>query len=872
MAARFNARDTAQSGTDGAEHAGMLRLMRGSDGDRPGAGTGSCPCGCGAAILGLDRAAAVTVSDHMSLISGSTVNGVTGRPAFYSFSFPTAVPDYVHGLYSKDAIATFQLMTEAQKDMARQAMADWGAASGLTFFEVAPGEGDIKFMRYDLSLMSPGAAGFAYYPMGAYDGFPAASDVFIDHDSANWMHLYLHEIGHALGLKHTFDGDTVLDPTLDHWGNSVMSYTSGGHAGDVLGGLDRDAIRYLYGSNAQDGSHVRAWSWNANTRTLTQSGFDSDETLLGIGGRDVIHAGGGKDTIGGREGADELFGQAGDDVIDGGMGNDVLDGGDGSDQLRGQAGNDRLMGGAETDWLYGGAGDDVLYGGDGADWLYMDVGGGIADGGAGDDRVSWTFDARQTVTLKGGDGTDTLTLSFAGGRLSFDYSAWAKSVTVRGFERLTLSAQAGRFADRVTGGVLDDSIYLNDGDNVGIGGGGNDQIIGGADEDVLSGGDGNDTLYGYGGNNRLTGGDGNDTIYFGKAGEFARNTVSGGDGDDYIVASAGRNTIDGGDGNDSLFGGMHADTMAGGAGHDYISGGDGDDLLIGGGGADNMWGGNGIDTASYAGEAAGVTVTVNVSRYIAADARWEYLSSVENLIGTARADALTGDHQANALHGGDGDDRLSGRDGNDVLEGGRGRDLILGGAGNDRIDGGEGRDTASFAEASRGVVVQLWRTTAQDTGEGRDALRAIEDLEGSAYRDKLTGDGGANALSGGGGDDVLTGGLGLDTLTGGSGGDRFVFGGGHSGATRATADRILDFSRSEGDRIDLSAIDARAGTRADDAFAFIGKAAFSGRAGELRAAYRGGTTFVEGDTNGDGIADFALLVTGEMPKAADFVL
>ena len=85
-------------------------------------------------------------------------------------------------------------------------------------------------------------------------------------------------------------------------------------------------------------------------------------------------------------------------------------------------------------------------------------------------------------------------------------------------------------------------------------------------------------------------------------------------------------------------------------------------------------------------------------------------------------------------------------------------------------------------------------------------------------------------------------------------------------------DAILDFAA--GDRIDLSAIDAITGG-ANNAFAFIGGGAFSSTAGELHVTGAGANWTLEGDTNGDGVADFAVAITtpgGHVFTALDFVL
>jgi hypothetical protein len=48
----------------------------------------------------------------------------------------------------------------------------------------------------------------------------------------------------------------------------------------------------------------------------------------------------------------------------------------------------------------------------------------------------------------------------------------------------------------------------------------------------------------------------------------------------------------------------------------------------------------------------------------------------------------------------------------------------------------------------------------------------------------------------------------------------------------------------------------------DQAFSFIGTGAFSNTAGQLRYEQISGNTYVEGDTNGDGVADFMIRFDG----------
>jgi Ca2+-binding RTX toxin-like protein len=182
---------------------------------------------------------------------------------------------------------------------------------------------------------------------------------------------------------------------------------------------------------------------------------------------------------------------------------------------------------------------------------------------------------------------------------------------------------------------------------------------------------------------------------------------------------------------------------------------------------------------------------------------------------------------------GGGHDLLIGDDGANRLEGGAGDDILQGLLGADVLDGGAGTDNANYFD-NAGVVVRLDLGTAQDGGGSTDTLLRIEDVTGSNFDDRITGNAGANVLrgvggldrmSGGAGDDWLlgevgndvlageagndvllgdagadrlTGGLGNDGVGGGAGADVFAFLGGFG------QDEVLDFQNGV-DRFDLDA-------------------------------------------------------------------
>ncbi|WP_225205838.1 calcium-binding protein [Novosphingobium huizhouense] len=203
---------------------------------------------------------------------------------------------------------------------------------------------------------------------------------------------------------------------------------------------------------------------------------------------------------------------------------------------------------------------------------------------------------------------------------------------------------------------------------------------------------------------------------------------------------------------------------------------------------------------------------------------------------------------ADTINGGASDDLIRGFGGGDTLFGNDGNDSLLGDGGSDRLYGGNGNDV----------------------------------LSGGANADRLQGQVGNDRLSGGSGNDQLTGGAGFDRMVGGSGADTFLwkatseFAGRLPNASFAV-DIVLDFSHADGDRLDVSGVDANDGLAGNQTFAFIGSDPFAAdAAGQIRvAATDNANVFLvqlNTDTDAQAEASFLVVSPAGAPVAADFVL
>jgi serralysin len=270
--------------------------------------------------------------------------------------------------------------------------------------------------------------------------------------------------------------------------------------------------------------------------------------------------------------------------------------------------------------------------------------------------------------------------------------------------------------------------------------------------------------------------------------------------------------------------------------------------------------------------------------------------------GTSANDNLNGTSSADTIYGFDGHDALYGNDGNDSLYGGLGHDTLVGGLGADYMEGNDG-DDAYIVDDAGDVVVELsgegdldivytslstytlpdqvenlqWNTSGSFTATGNALNNVIwsgasdDILSGGDGNDELQASAGNDTLDGGDGNDYLNGASGADIYTGGAGSDLIKIGFFESG-NAAAADRITDFATGV-DTVDVSAWDAARNVPGNQAFTWIGSAAFSGTQGELRTYFDGVDTWVQADRTGDGVEDFEIRFDGAVTlTASDFIL
>ena len=517
--------------------------------------------------------------------------------------------------------------------------------------------------------------------------------------------------------------------------------------------------------------------------------------------------------------------------------------------------DDRITTGDGDDTVRAGAGYDIVNAGGGANTL---------DGGAGIDGLGLNY-INNTATIRIDLGASTI-VGIGGSIKNFEYFT-------------SVTTGAGNDALVTTTGIYDDT--------------------------VITGG-GNDTFTTYAGHDRYTAGVGRDKLVMDFSGQDfgggitysqTADTDGGYKGYFYINNSAyiEYSSVE----QFNLTGTAYADTLVGKEFDDVLNGGAGDDLLIAGSGNDVVDGGAGLDGLGKDMSAirTAITANLNTSTLTLAGSSFTNIEYFADIRGGSANDTFvtTKDYASDVVTGNAGNDTASFFAGyRDQFDAGSGNadklivdysalDTDSGMGSNSSIDNDNGGNRGAFYVDGNQVsytgveILDITGTKNNDSlvgGSGADTLNGgdgRDSLYGNAGNDKLFGGDAGDRLEGGDGNDQLTGGSGSDVLVGGAGRDTFIFANGDSTAGLSYVDQITDFATGV-DIIDLTRIDADTGTAGNQAFTFIGNAAFSNVAGQLRTAIFSGIDYVQGDMDGNGTADFTIRVDGDIPIVTDFKL
>ncbi|MDO8417268.1 MAG: calcium-binding protein [Agitococcus sp.] len=695
----------------------------------------------------------------------------------------------------------FTLFTLEQLAAIEQALATFAASLNIQFVKSTTGTSDLSFFLDDLASGDLGvAAGYANASTGEIH---LSSEMFSTTDALNTgqygFEVLLHEIGHALGLKHPFEAP-VLPEAENTQNNTVMSYSSNQHNDTGLKLFDIAALQYFYGVN------------NALNTGDSQHGF-TEKYIADATGNDVFDASeqvthvtvnlnqGGWSFIGEKQSSILAEGQT---FI--GYGTDIENAmtGTGNDTLIGNHLNNRLTSGEGNDTLTGGLGSDELNGGAGADTYTFTVGDGVDHliETGNDNTIVFNSIALNTIGYDNG----FLYYGINGDKIQLDtntVSTWIvndQSYSTQDFQVVYGGGQ-----------VSDNSITLDEQSNSGLlTGSANVDVTGNQQANSLRGNSGHNVLDGGLGADTLMGSLGDDTYIIDNKDDMVIEKLN--EGQDHIItrvdytlsenverltlaanakmakgnaldnvltANDLGNKLSGYSGNDSLWGGLGNDTLEGQNGQDILWGGSGNDLLYGGSDNDTLFGGQGNDTLiggdgvdSYvfyrgdgqdligSGYSSSDVANDILQLQVSADALSFQKSGVDLFIRIVdSSDSIRlpyyfsndGATMAtiNDIRSSDGqvfryaDVRqrvLQGTPFDDVISGFDVPNSIQGQAGNDTLVGSSFNDT----------------------------------IEGGVGNDVVTGQDGNDFLDGGTGDDILNGGLGADILQGGAGDDHYL--------------------------------------------------------------------------------------------------
>lgn len=644
---------------------------------------------------------------------------------------------------------------------------DYAGLLGFAEFPLPDDPGFFNFLNHALfpNLQLDSSS----YPKPAGDVFINDQDPLMDFSvGALGPSVIIHELGHALGLKHPHDDGGNGRPTFAELGISdldsnlwtVMSYNDLGGTIEPITPMPLDilAIQEIYGANM---------TWHAGNDTYVLEHDGLVRTIWDAGGVDTLDASALEHAVTLSLIPGALNEHTGDVpfflprsitaiafnvTIENAIGSDF------NDRIEGNGADNHIAGGDGNDLLYGdsiiyGAGNDVLDGGNGNDFLFGRDGSDIYYGGDGDDQFN--LGDGDTVFEDPDEGVDLVRAT-----VSAALSANVENLTLLGSNPLN-----------GTGNALDNHLIGNAGNNTLSGGAGNDLLEGGAGNDLLQGGMGNDVYVVSAADTVFeASGEGTDRVEssqtFTLPDEVEDLTLTGsgmknGTGNalgNHIIGSGSVNQLFGLGGDDLLEGNGGKDTLDGGLGNDILQGGTGDDIYI-------------LNDADTIVELAnqGIDLVQTASSYVLP-------VNLENLTltGGLSIDG-TGNAADNVITGNSGANTLSGLAGDDFLTLGAGGDTLLGGAGNDTYLLLNFDLAYSIVELPNDGIDTIQTFIDYSLSDNFENLFLLGNGNvsgfGNAAANLVTGNSGSNSLFGMNGDDIIDGGAGVDMIDGGAGND-----------------------------------------------------------------------------------------------------
>lgn len=480
-----------------------------------------------------------------------------------TYSFPTSGRFYKGSGYESDPYQSGDPVhhlpfNPKQQDATRYSLDLVASYTNLNFREITETATTHAALRFSQTSWIDEGSAHANFPssnlqagdvwFGTYSPQPFYSIPAI----GNWgQATNMHEIGHALGLKHGHQdytyaplnaelglvgsppryGTAALPEDKDGQDWSLMTYRSdptnlgvsfegeGFNQPQTYMQDDIAALQFLYGANFATESGNTTYRWDAKTGELSIDGIGqgapSSNTISMM-----LWDGNGRDTydlsnyataldVDLRPGAFSTFSTAqlvnhqaysgGDAIALGNVANALLYQGDVRSLIEnaiGGRGHDRIVGNTADNRIDGGLSSDAMFGLAGNDTYLVD-------------------NARDMVVERAGQGTDSVrsTVSYALGENVEHLILLGKAATKAAGNDLANALRGNAGDNGLNGGAGHDRLYGNGGADTLLGGVGNDRLEGGAGNDTLGGGWGDDILIGGRGSNLLTGGRGDDRLF-----------------------------------------------------------------------------------------------------------------------------------------------------------------------------------------------------------------------------------------------------------------------------------------------------------------------------------------------------------------------